>query len=218
MKHFKNFGKVSKSAISIPDSEPDIFTADIIDENNNRVDIKNTESFEQTLAYHHVKKDDIVLELGGRYGSVSYMINKKLSCKTNQVVVEPDERVWNALERNKKVNECEFNIVKGFISSKKLGLTCLERFNGYGATFIENPDTQIPSFTLEEVKETYKLNFNVLIADCEGFLETFFDENPTFYDGLRMIIFEADHPYKCDYDKIRTELKQKGFVELLGGF
>ena len=32
------------------------------------------------------------------------------------------------------------------------------------------------------------LKFNVLVADCEGFLE----ENPELYNELEMIIFEAD--------------------------
>jgi len=90
--------------------------------------------------------------------------------------------------------------------------------NGYGTTFIENNDSKIPSYTLNEIKEKYNLNFNVLVVDCEGFLEVFFDENPNFYDNLRLIIFEADYGEKCNYKKIRDTLRQKKFSELLGGF
>ena len=61
------------------------------------------------------------------------------------------------------------------------------------------------------------MKFNVLIADCEGFLETFFDENPSFYDNLRLVIFEADYQHKCNYDKIRSTLKERGFMNLLHG-
>jgi hypothetical protein len=59
--------------------------------------------------------------------------------------------------------------------------------------------------------------FNVLVADCEGFLERFFDENPNFYDNL--VIFEADggnNPDgtpKCDYSKITNTLISKGFEQ-----
>ena len=60
-------------------------------------------------------------------------------------------------------------------------------------------------------------NFNVLVADCEGFLETFFEENPEFYDNLRLVIFEADYPDKCDYNKIRYALKVRGFIQTLNG-
>ena len=64
---------------------------------------------------------------------------------------------------------------------------------------------------MEQVQKEYNLKFNVLVADCEGFLGEFFFQNPSFYDQLRMIIFEADYPEKCDYDSIRETLNQKGF-------
>lgn len=187
---------------------------DIKDRHGNPVDIDTLERVEQDLAREYIKEDDVVFELGARYGSVSCVINSKLNCKTNQVVVEPDERVWEALERNRGVNNCEFHIVKGFVSSKKLGLTAIDSYDEYGTTFIEDKSSIIPSYTVEEIKEKYNLNFNVLVADCEGFLETFFDENPAFYDGLRLIIFEEDYPEKCNYGKIRNTLFEKGFTKV----
>jgi hypothetical protein len=133
-------------------------------------------------------------------------------------VVEPDERVWEALERNKKANGCEFHIVKGFVSTKTLGLTNLdEYYGGYGATYVIQNESTIPSYTMKSVQEKYNLTFNVLVADREGFLEVFFDENPTFYDTLCLIIFEVDYEIKCNYHKIRTTLSQKGFQKILEG-
>jgi hypothetical protein len=128
----------------------------------------------------------------------------------------PDSRVWDALERNKRVNNCQFHIIKGFISSKKLGLTNL--YSGYGTTSIEVNESSIPSYPLQDIKAKYNLNFNTLVADCEGFLETFFDENPSMYDDLHLVIFEADYADKCNYDKIRNKLKEKGFQTILHGF
>ena len=190
----------------------------ILDLYGNKVDIEHIEKPEQDLANKYILQDDVVLELGARYGSVSCIINSKLKNKLNQVVVEPDARVWDALEKNKQNNNCEFNIVKGFISNKKLGLTNLDVCHGgYGATFVENNDTDIPSYSLEEIKSKYNLQFNVLIADCEGFLEVFFDENPNLYDDLRLIIFEADYPDKCNYDKIKNKLTEKQFRKVLEG-
>jgi len=182
------------------------------------IDTNRIEKHEQDLANVYILENDVVLELGARYGSVSCVINSKLNNKNNQVVVEPDDRVWDALEENKKRNGCAFNIVKGFVSKKKLDLTELDCcLGGYGSTFIENKDTKISSFTLDQVREKYKLNFNVLVADCEGFLEAFFDENPEFYDSLRLIMFEADYCEKCDYGKIKKTLREKGFVKMVEG-
>jgi hypothetical protein len=90
-------------------------------------------------------------------------------------------------------------------------------YGGYGATFIESNETNIPSYSLDEIKTKYNLKFNVLVADCEGFLEVFFDENPEFYHDLRLIIFEEDYPDKCNYNKIKNNLKEKKFKNLLDG-
>ena len=189
----------------------------IIDLFGNNVDINNIEKPEQDLVNEYILENDIVLELGARYGSVSCIINSKLNNKKNQVVVEPDDRVWDALEQNKINNNCEFDIVKGFISNKKLDLTNLDDCNGYGATFVENNNSNIPSYSLDEIQNKYNLQFNVLVADCEGFLEEFFDENPDFYDQLRLIIFEADYPTKCNYDNIRNTLAEKKFDKIIEG-
>ena len=191
---------------------------DIRDQNGKSVNIAFIEKPEQDLAQKYIEENDIVFELGARYGSVSCIINSKLKCKTNQVVVEPDERVWDALERNKIANNCEFHIIKGFVSAKKLALTNLDNYyGGYGATFIEQVESTIHCYTMDEIKEKYNLKFNVLVADCEGFLERFFDENPNFYDNLRLIMFEADYPEKCNYAKILNTLREKGFSQIRKG-
>jgi FkbM family methyltransferase len=190
----------------------------IIDENGKRVQTWKLEKKEQELAQTYIQPNDVVLELGARYGSVSCIINHKLNNKNNQVVVEPDKRVWNALEVNKEVNNCKFNIVKGFISKKKLDLKNLNGpHKGYGTTSVENKNTNILSYSLDSIQKKYNLKFNVLVADCEGYLETFFDENPNFYDNLRMIIFEADYCNKCNYNKIRLALQVKKFNKILEG-
>lgn len=188
------------------------------DENNNLIDTKKCERKEQELAETYIRADDVVLELGARYGTVSCIINKKLNNKKNQVVVEPDERVWGPLERNKINNECDFHIVKGFISNKILDLTNKSDCRGYGTTAVESNSSNISSFTLNEIKDKYNLKFNVLVADCEGFLEIFFDENPELYHELNMVIFEADYGTKCNYDKIRENLLKNNFRAIVKGY
>lgn len=191
---------------------------EIKDENGRTINTQLVEKSEQDLAEKYIWPNDVVLELGARYGSVSCVINSKLKTKTNQVVIEPDDRVWKALNQNKQRNGCEFHIVEGFVSNKKLGLTNLNVYlNGYGATFVDSELTKIPSYTLSSIEQKYGLKFNVLVADCEGFLERFFDENPNFYDNLRMIIFEADYPEKCNYETVRSALLSRHFVEILRG-
>lgn len=190
---------------------------DIRDHNGIPIDISRIEKPEQDLAKEYIQENDIVLELGARYGSVSCVINSKLNNKTNQVSVEPDERVWRALERNRDANDCKFHIVKGFISSKKLGLTEINSYGGYGTTSVVDCESKISSYTMSEIKNKYNLDFNVIVADCEGFLEEFFNENKELFDKLRLIIFEADYTHKCNYGKIKEYLKEIGLTKIREG-
>jgi FkbM family methyltransferase len=188
------------------------------DEKGEKIKHLIVERKEQILADKYIKPDSVVLELGARYGTVSCVINKKLKNKKNQVVVEPDSRVWGALEENKKRNDCHFHIIKGFVSNKKLALTDEDFWRGYGTKSKEDPSSKIPSFTLAEIEKKYGLHFNTLVADCEGFLCDFFEENPHFYDQLELIIFEKDNPKMCNYNKIKKTLEEKGFKQLVSLF
>ena len=157
------FYSYEKEAIIKDDILKQIIENDLYDKNggimkfyneyNNLIDNNSIEKPEQDLVNQYILEDDVVIELGARYGTVSCAINKKLKNKKGQISVEPDDRVWNALDNNKIKNNCNFNIIKGFISNKKLDLTNL--ISGYGTTFIENNDTKIPSYSLDEIKTKY---------------------------------------------------------------
>jgi FkbM family methyltransferase len=186
----------------------------LFDENGTLISSTESEYPEQCLSFMYINPDSVVLELGARYGSVSCIINKKLKNKNNQVSVEPDSIVWSVLEDNLARNHCSVNIHKGFISKKSRGLLPY----GYAATSYITDNTSIPSVSVEDIEQMYDLKFDTLVADCEGFLEEFFDEHPHLYDQLKTVIFEADYPNKCNYAKIRTRLKDHGFQEVIYGF
>jgi FkbM family methyltransferase len=186
------------------------------DENNDIINTAICEVNEQYQAVTYIHKDCIVLELGARYGTVSCIINKKIGNPQNQVSVEPDVRVQKALEENMINNNCDFHIINGFISKIPLELTELD--SGYGTTSQPVENSIIQSYTLNEIENKYNLKFNTLVADCEGFLEQFFDENPQLYSQLSLVMFEKDCPHKCNYDKIINNLKINNFYCLEDGF
>ena len=92
--------------------------------------------------------------MGARYGTSSGAINSNLKVKTNQVSVEPDSLVWEALESNKKRNNCGFHIIKGFLSKKKMPLL-RNKESGYFNTFTEDISSESKSYTLDEVKTMF---------------------------------------------------------------
>jgi hypothetical protein len=193
-------------------------TMNFFDENGKEVDTILFESVEQSQADEYITSDSVVLELGARYGTVSCVINKKLSNPLNQVSVEPDSMIWDCLEKNIKNNGCNLNLVKGVISRIPLELRHTSGPEGYENFTFKVSNSSIPNFTLEEIQAKYGLKFDTLVADCEGFLGDFFLENPGFYQQLKLVMFEKDSPSRCDYNLIIENLKTHGFTNLVTGF
>lgn len=183
----------------------------IYDEHRNLIDIKKIENKEQELAKQHVLPSDSVLELGARYGSVSVTVNKIIKNKTNHIVVEPDSRVWDALEFNKQVNNCKFHIFKGFIGKHKYSLINKDGCDGYSSTMVPDVESNIESITLKKLLNRHKIKPSVLIADCEGCFELFVNENMEFIKNLRLIMYEADYPNKSNYSKIENILTKNKY-------
>jgi FkbM family methyltransferase len=188
------------------------------DENGTVIRNERVEREEQDQARTFIPPDAVVLELGARYGTVSCIINKQISNPGNMVVVEPDPRVWEALENNMRLNSCAFHIIKGFVSSKPLALV-QHQDDSYGTTAVPSQTPSgIPSISLQDIEARHGLKFNTLVADCEGFLEQFFDENPHLYTQLRLVMFEKDYPQKCNYGRIMEQLAGHGFTQVVAGF
>jgi FkbM family methyltransferase len=181
------------------------------DENDNVIDHKKNEREEQEQAFKYIESNDIVLELGGRYGTVSGVINYKLKNKKNHVVVEPDEKIISALKKNRELNNSEYQILPKIISNnnkKKID-------NGYGTHYIDNSSTEDNTnniITYGEFKKLYPLEFNVIVADCEGCLGEFIKNMCDDFNKINKVIFEADYPELCNYNEIIENLKSNGFT------
>jgi FkbM family methyltransferase len=187
------------------------------DEHGKLIDTIRFETVEQTQADEYITEDCTVLELGARYGTVSCVINKKLKNPFNQVSVEPDNIVWKCLEKNIKDNGCNFHLIKGVVSRTPLEIKQTPG-EGYSNSTLKSEKSSLPNLTVEEIEQKYGLKFDTLVADCEGFLGDFFAENHHLYSQLKMVLFEKDSPWRCDYSVILKNLKDHGFVNLVTGF
>ena len=174
---------------------------------DNKGKILNYDKYESTeinQVKQYIKPNDRVLELGARWGGVAVTTNKILKDKDQHYVVECDSSVWDTLEFNRLNNNCSFNIIQGVISKKPLSI----KSSGLSTYTVQDEQGDIPNFPLPLV------DFNVLIADCEGFIETFYDENKEFFKGLRLILLEKDRPDLCDYDRVFKEFETLGFKQM----
>lgn len=181
------------------------------DENGNLINHKQKERVEQEQAFKYIEPNDIVLELGGRYGTVSGVINYKLKNKKNHVVVEPDENIIPALKKNKELNKSEYHILPNLISNtnkKKID-------DGYGTRYIDHKYKESNTnniISYDDFKKRYPLEFNVIVADCEGCLGEFIKKMGQDFNKINKVIFEADYPVLCNYNEIIKNLKKNGFT------
>jgi FkbM family methyltransferase len=194
------------------------------DENNNlNNSFKNVEDGTRFLINKYIKPNMNVLELGARYGTVSVCLDFILNDPKKQLLcVDPDTTIKYCLEKNKNINNCSFNIFNGAISNNEL-YVCYNGCIWETKTYINPPDNlnseKISTLSIDKIQEIYNIHFNSLVADCEGFLLQFIEENPSFFDNLICVIYEEDccknHPINndfIDYTIIETFLINKGFI------
>lgn len=189
-----------------------------VNENGVEIPSKTIEREEQVDATLFIPRHAVVLELGGRYGLAAAVINNQLDTPTQHIVVEPDSFVQDALRTNRDSHNCFYSIFEGIVSRKPM------YFNRYGFSSFcsEVPnDTPIRTISLEELQELFGISqFTHLVADCEGGLVDFFQENKEFIATLEGIYFEKDNKagMKVDYESIQEYLNQTGFVKKKSGF
>ncbi len=188
-----------------------------VDRFGNNIDVTKVEHVEQAQAKKYIDPNASVLELGARYGTVSAVINGVLKRKTDHIAVEPDEQVWSALEKNKESSNSKFQVLKGFISNQKLGLQ-REGGDGYGNTQVADDSSKIPNFSFEAIRKMVSKPFTTLVADCEGCIEPFLDENEAILQTLDTVIMEEDQPHKCNYGKVQGLLQKYNFKVVERGF
>ena len=185
----------------------------LVNKNGARINPYYYEIFEQYLMLKYLKPTDVVLEIGARYGIVSNTINLLLNNKKNHVVVEPDKDVLDALVKNKELFNSQFSIVTKPISNHKY-LYFVHNELGSFTTPIKPKEKSIKIKTISSEKffEKYLLKFNVLVADCEGCLENFLQENLALLGDVELIIFKKDNEKHCDYKKIYKLLIKNKFL------
>lgn len=197
----------------------DLDRIDYYDENDNVINILINERPEQYLANDYILPDMKVLELGARYGTVSCVINNKLENPRNHVVMEPDKTVLNALIKNRKNHESKFTIVNAIISNEPMELV-LSDYGTYvkDVKDVNNNQSIIKNYTLEHIMKMMNIEFDTLVADCEGCMCKFLEENEEYVKHYRMFIIEQDLPKICNYKSVNKKLLGWGFKTIVNGF
>lgn len=157
---------------------------------------RTNERVEQYCAERYIRPDAAVLELGGRYGVVSVCINARLADPRNHVVVEPDPRVWGALEVNRAIAGSQFQIVRGIIADPGSSPQRLVD-GGYGSYVVPSGPAEdaVATWTLADAEQLLaggREKFDTLVVDCEGCFRAFRESHPGMFTALHTVILEDD--------------------------
>lgn len=180
-------------------------------------DIPNVywETEEQIYLSKYLDKDDVVLQLGANVGTSCILVDKIVNKKNEQIAVEPNKDIIDILLYNKQKTQSQFQIIDAVITDKDN--MYLDKTNSDDIGFYTTDkltDHKVKNYKLSSLNK-----FNVLFADCEGCLQTFFEEyNEYILKEVNKIIYEKDKPDICNYKYIEGILKKNNFVNKEDGF
>lgn len=170
-----------------------------------------------------IQPTSVVLEIGSRYGTVSCAISERQQQSGKMVAVEPDGRVWAALENNRVKHKCNFAVLQGVVGTTDLQIIRVHAGNqGYGTMAVPvgvAPPPPAPgqtytmgnvaqAYSLDKVQSNFGMKFNTLVADCEGCLPILFAENPGLLPQLKLILAEVHNPTE---EQVVSQLQANGF-------
>lgn len=185
-----------------------------VDEDGKEINIQNFEYTEQEFASQYIEAEDVVLELGARYGTVTVKIQEKLARKNLHVAVEPDPKVVPCLRENLQRHGSQARILDSIVS-KTPGTVEGEGYSTYVRMEPKENAVCCSMTTVEELEAELGTKFTALVADCEGCLGPFLQDFPSFLQQLRMIMYEKDEGYgQTNYESIQKQLVDLGFEKI----
>lgn len=170
-----------------------------------------SELVEQYMSARAIEPADTVLELGGNIGQNSLMIADILNDDRNLVTVECDPEFAGQLFENCARNRRNFAIVPAALSKRRLIQSGWNTVPLAEGAPVPAGWKEVATVTWAQLRERHPLNFNVLVADCEGALVTILQDEPDLLSGLNKLLIEQDGPVDSR-QPLREFFSRAGFV------
>lgn len=155
---------------------------------------------EQLMSAMYLPSDAKVLELGGNVGRNSCVIAAILNDSRNLVTLESCKKDAKKLQENRDINGFQFHIEVSALSKKKLVQS---------GWYTIPSDIDLPGYirvdiiSFNELQEKYEIEFDTLVADCEGALYYILRDDPQILENINLVIIENDflNPDHAQYTK-----------------
>ena len=147
---------------------------------------------EQLMAMTFINKSDKVLEIGGNLGRNAIIISNILENDQNLVTLECCDILIPKLERNKFINNLFFHIENSALSKDKLFFDPV-MFSCNKSVQNSEKCMEVKTITFDDLQKKYNIQFDVLVADCEGSLPQILIDFPDLLTNINIIIMENDY-------------------------
>jgi FkbM family methyltransferase len=168
---------------------------------------------EQLMIIKFLKSSDKVLEIGANIGRSSCIIASILDNDRDFVTLESHPTIVEKVKQNRVLNQFTFHIEPFALSKRSMiqkGIFTYVYDDQVGPRPTPEGYIKVPTITWDEFKTKYPIDFNVLVADCEGSLYHMIKDEDTFLDGFDMVIMENDYRTIEEYEFVRDQLMKRG--------
>jgi FkbM family methyltransferase len=166
---------------------------------------------EQILATQFIKEHARVLEIGGNLGRNTLVISTLLDDPSQHVVLESNSDIVQLLRHNIEQNQYATRIEPSALSYTKLVQQGWNTLPASEAGEGQKDWKEVPTITFEELEKKYNIQFNTLVADCEGALYYILKDQPSILDNIEMVIMENDYNDMDQKRMLDAILYLKGF-------
>ena len=175
------------------------------------------------MAAQVITPEDVVLEVGARYGTTSCAVAEIQGNSGNLITVEADPSVWNILQHNLETHSCYGHMVLGVMGEKDLILVEEDRVInmplGYAKITSEDQTakgTHVAHFTWDDIETQTGLKITTIIFDCEGCMFPILNTYRHKFSQIQKVIIENDNHQgpNCDSEcqEANRFFEDSGFV------
>ncbi len=163
---------------------------------------------EQKMNVMFLPKDAKVLEIGGNIGRVSCVTASILTHQDNLVTLESHPVYAKQLQENRDLNGLNFHIEASALSKVPL---IQAGWNSMPSEVLLPGYIWVKTISFAELQKKYNIEFDTLVADCEGALYYILRDDPDILKNIKLILIENDFLEQEHLDFVHNLFRQNGF-------
>ena len=165
---------------------------------------------EQVMSVMFIPKDARILELGANIGR-NTLIMASLLDSGRIVTTECDRDTCQTLRKNIELNGLNVQVEEAALSKRRLFQV---GWNTYTEETAPKEACEVKTVQFHDLEKKYDIQFDTIVADCEGALYYILTDQPNILDNIQLIIMENDYHDLSHKQTVDSVLVDKGFVRV----